>query len=263
MCAAGFAVTLATMATFGYGLDRWVFALLVWAALVFLPLRILLDASETPAARMRRALAGRIANDPGRYDRPGYLPVIVEELAARRVAMPRICHPLHGRQATAAAVALVTRAWTRPDAASALRQAIATLVSAVWHDATSLSAAATGASAENIQARWGAARALGGMSALTTILAAVYADRWGRDPVIRELEGRTLDGFLAAASDYCDEAALQVDALPWTEPPVASSVPEATVNEVRGAWQAFLAAGLPAPRALDAFVRAVLPAEGP
>jgi hypothetical protein len=249
-CAAGFAVTLALLAA-GGGLHRWVFALLVWGALVFVPLRILIESAETLGARARRAVAAEAAADPRRYERPAYLPFVVAALADRGPPPPRICTPAHARQAAEAAAALLGRIQRSGRDAEVHRGALRALVAAVAQSAADVSAAAAG----NIQARWDGARALGALSVLTSIVGAAFDDRWGAPADLPELDGRALDDYLAAALDYCDEAALQVDALPWTEPTLATST---DARGVVAAWQAFLAAGLPAPRALAAFLDALL-----
>jgi hypothetical protein len=258
LCATGALASLVALAGLGYGVDRWVFVLLVWVALVFLPARILLEASQTLAARTERAIAARIATDPARYEAPSTLPVIVRALA-QQVTLPRICQPQHRRSAVEAAIALITRANARPAPRAALRSAIGRLVAVAAREASALSAGATGAASLNIQARWERARALGALGGLATLLAAVHADRWGDPPAVDELEGRGLAEYLGAVMDYCDEAALKVDALPWTEPPVIVGPDAATIAEIGATWSAFLAAGSPAPRALAAFARAVLP----
>jgi hypothetical protein len=253
-CAAGFAVTLALLAA-GGGLHRWVFALLVWGALVFVPLRILIESAQTLGARARRAVAAEVAADPRRYERPAYLPFVVASLADRGPPPPRICTPAHARQAAEAAAALLERIHRSGRDAEVHRGALRALVAAVARAAADVSATATGGAAGNIQARWDGARALGALSVLTSIVGAAFDDRWGAPADLPELDGRALDDYLAAALDYCDEAALQVDALPWTEPSLATST---DAHGVVAAWQAFLAAGLPAPRALAAFLDALL-----
>ncbi|MGH2405695.1 MAG: hypothetical protein ACRDGN_14725, partial [bacterium] len=92
------------------------------------------------------------------------------------------------------------------------------------------------------------------------VLAALYVDRWGGPPPLPELGDRTLSDYLDAALDYCDEAALKVDALPWTEPLLRWPPNSADAEGVRATWRAFVAAGTPAPRALQAFLGTVLPA---
>jgi hypothetical protein len=257
-CAAGFAVTLGILVWRGAGLDRWVFVLLVWGVLVFVPLRIALESMQTLGVGMRHAVAGRVSANPRRYDDPIMLPVTVRALAERDALLPRICLPQHARQAREAATALVARTGTGAAAASRHRRAIAALVAATADEAAALSASATGSAADNIQARWDAARALGALGALVRILVAAYTDRWGVPPAVPELAGRDLREYLDALLDYCDEAALQVDALPWTEPPLDAEASHERLEEVRQTWRAFLAAGLPAPRALEAFVSTVL-----
>lgn len=247
------------MAGLGYGLDRWVFLLLVWTALIYVPLRILIEASEAWGTRTRRALTAQIAANPNRYTHAALLPVVVRDLGSREVTLPRICRPQHLRQATDAAVALITRGNAHGDARAAMTDIIRTLVAALAAGAASLSAAVNGEADGSIQARWEGARALGALGALTAILAAAFADRWGEPPVVPALGERSLADYLASALDYCDEASLQVDALPWTEPAIPPSLADDTLEGIAARWQAFLDAGLPAPRALSAFVEAVSP----
>jgi hypothetical protein len=235
-----------------------VFVLLVWVALVFLPARIFLEASQTLAARTQRAIAARIATDPARYERAAALPVMVRAFA-QQVALPRICQPHHRRSAVEAAIAIIARANERPAPQAVLRAVIARLVVAAAREAAALSAGVAGAAAVNIQTRWERARALGALGGLAAVLAAIHADRWGVQPSVDALGGRGLAEYLIAVMDYCDEAALKVDALPWTEPPVTAGPDAATIDAIRATWLAFLAAGRPAPRALAAFVHAVLP----
>ncbi len=257
-CAVGFVLTLGAMLLAGVGLDRWLFALIVWSALIFIPLRITLDASGPLGARALATLRRRLAGDPARYDRPEWLPVVVGELFARRVTMPRITTPVHARKAHDAATAVLRGLVGRADAHTRLGDAIRLTVAAAAVEAMQVSALASGPAAQPIQARWDGARALGTLAALIELLAAAFADRWGRPPVVPDLAGRPLRDFLDAALDYCDEAALQVDALPWTEPPLLPLLAPAAVDEVRTAWRAFVDAQPPATAALEAFVRAVL-----
>ncbi|MDR7418767.1 MAG: hypothetical protein QN178_07630 [Armatimonadota bacterium] len=260
VCVVGFVATMAVLVGFGYGLTRWIFVLLVWTVLIFVPLRIGLESAEALGARTRRRLADRLAADPERYEKTAHLPVLVEHLAARYVTMPRICTPQHAHAAREAAVALIRRTNATPAPRARLRDAIRGLLAVLGHDAVRLSAAVTGIAADNIQARWAAARALGTLGALVTILVAAYEDRWGEMEPLSELAGRTRDAYLAAVMDYCDEAAIEVDAMPWTEPPLTSDLPVERVEAIHGTWTAFLAAGLPAPGALEMFTTSVLQA---
>jgi len=52
----GYLVTLGTMAASGAGLRRWFFALLVWAVVVYIPLRIVLEAIYSLAPALRTKL---------------------------------------------------------------------------------------------------------------------------------------------------------------------------------------------------------------
>jgi hypothetical protein len=258
-CAGGAIITILFLAATGRGTNRWLFVVMLWGVIVFMPLWILIQSAQGLGAGARRALAARIARDPARYERAGYLPLAVERLAGTTLPLPRICLPRHRRQAIDAAVALIERANHRVPAPPALWSSVRVLLVAVGQEAAALSGAATGATADNIQARWDAARALGALGAVVSLLEAVHSDRWGSPPPVPELEGRDLREFLAAVLDYCDEAALEVDAMPWTEPPLPASAPLERLREIRETWRAFLAAGTPAPRTLEAFVDAVVP----
>jgi hypothetical protein len=231
---------------------------MVWGALVFLPAWLVIVSAQGLGPTARAALAARIAADPARYDRPTSLRLTVERLAADAVTMPRICLPLHRRQAVEAAIALVDDANARVPAAATLGTSIRRALLAATDEAAALSAAAAGPAAENIQARWDTARALGALSAAIAVLVEVHVDRWGSPPPLPELDGRAAGDHLAALLDYADAAAMDVDARPWMEPPLhASRGASAHMEAARGAWHAFLGAGLPAPRALAAFVDAL------
>jgi hypothetical protein len=258
VCIVGFVGSLAALQILGYGLERWVFVLIIWVVLIFIPLRITVEALRPFGARMRRRVADGLADDPRRFERVETLPIVVGDLAAREVTMPRFTKPEHALKARETAVAILRRTATGSDAAATLRAAIRTTLAATATEAVAVSASATGAAADNIQARWDGARALGGLAALVALLAAAYRDRWGGPPDLPELDGRPLRDYLDAAFDYCDEAALEVDALPWVEPPLDSVVDPQSIDGVRAAWKTFLAAGTPAPRALQAVVDVVV-----
>jgi hypothetical protein len=251
----GAAASIAVLASTGR-LDRWVFVIVVWGALVFAPAWLVITAAQGLGPTARAALAERLAADPARYDRAGPLRLTVERLAAGAVVMPRICRPLNRRQAVEAAIAIINDARRRQPAtplATGIRRALV----AATGEAMALSAAATGPAAENIQARWNSARALGAMSALTTILVEVHRDQSGSALRLPELGGRAISDHLAALMDYADEAAMDVDAQPWTEPLlIATETGSVPVVAARQAWYAFIDAGLPAPRALAVFVEA-------
>jgi hypothetical protein len=256
-CVAGAAITIALLAAAGR-LDRWLFAVLAWGALVFMPAWLLITAAQGLGPRARAALAARVATDPARYQHAGSLRLTVERLADGALAMPRICLPVNRRQAIEAAIALINDARPRPPAATALVASIRRALVLATDEALHLSAAATGPAADNIQARWDSARALGAISALAAILVEVHRDQSGSPPGLPELAGREASGQLAALFDYADEAAMEVDAPPWSEPRLIGA--EASLEQVvaaREAWHAFIRAGLPAPRALAAFVQSL------
>ena len=257
-CVAGFAVSLALLRMLGYGLDRWLFVLIAWAVLIFIPLRIVVEVLRPFGVRMRRRVADSLVDDPRRFERPELLPIVVGEIAVREVTMPRFTKPEQALKAREAAVAVLRRTMTGPDAAAQLSGAIRAVLAAAATEAVAVSASATGVAADTIQTRWEGARALGGLTALVAVLAAAYRDRWGALPDLPELDGRPLRDYLDAAFDYCDEAALQVEALPWTEPPLGPAVDPGAIERVRAAWKTFLAAGTPSPRALEAMVRVVV-----
>lgn len=258
VCIAGLVASLAALQILGYGLERWVFVLIVWVVLIFIPLRITVEALRPFGARVRRHVADSLAGDPRRFERVDTLPIVVGDLAVREVTMPRFTKPEHTLKTRETAVAILRRTATRPDAAAILHGAIRTALAAAATEAVAVSASATGTAADNIQARWDGARALGGLAAVVTLLAAAYRDRWGAAPDLPELDGRPLREYLDAAFDYCDEAALEVDALPWVEPPLNSPVDAQTIERVRAAWKTFLAAGTPAAGALEALVDIVI-----
>lgn len=259
ICVLGVGASLGVLHLLGYGLDRWIFVLIVWAVLVFIPLRIVVEALRPFGARMRRAVAEGLAGDPRRFERPEVLPIVVGDLFMREVTMPRFTKPDHALKMREAAVAILARTASGTDARRRLHGAIGATLAATATEAVAVSAAATGVAADNIQARWDGVRALGGLAALTMILAGAYRERWGAPPDLPELDGRPLRDYLDAAFDYCDEAALQVDALPWTEPPLGASVSPESVDGARAAWKDFLAQSPQTPRALDTLLAVLLP----
>ncbi|MGQ0548937.1 MAG: hypothetical protein ACT4PY_04635 [Armatimonadota bacterium] len=259
VCALGFVASLAALMILGYGADRWFFVLIVWAVFVFIPLRIWVEALQTVGLRVRQATVDQIAADPRRYERRELLPFLVQHLFVRHATMPRIAKPAQAYKAREAAEAIVGGAGPG-GGARMLVEAIRATLAAAELEAVALSASASGPDAGDIQSRWEGARALGALGALIQMLAAAHRDRWGALPPLPELGGRELADYLEAAMDYCDEAALKVDALPWTEPLLRASPHAAGAESVRGTWRAFVNAGTPSPRALQGFLETVLPA---
>src|SRR3989475_11704409 len=94
LCAIGYALTIMVMAGTGLGLRRWFFALLVWGALIYIPLRILLEAFHTIAPAMRQRLIAQTATRPARYASRAALEVAAEGLLGGRVVVPRCETPV-------------------------------------------------------------------------------------------------------------------------------------------------------------------------
>ena len=259
-CAMGFAASMAALIILGYGTDRWMFVLVVWIVFLYIPLRIAIETLQTVGLRLRDAAMDQIALDPRRYERPEALALLIEQLFIRHATLPRIAKPAHGQKAREAAAAILRRAGSTGVAAERLRAAIRAALAAAEVEAVALSASASGPGADDIQSRWEGARALGALGVLIQVLAAAHRDRWGDLPPAPELNGRSLADYVETVLDYCDEAALNVDALPWTEPLLRSSPRAADAEEIRASWRTFVAAGTPSPRALEGFLTTVLPA---
>lgn len=262
LCATGYLTTMAGQAALGYGLERWLFFLLVWAVLIFVPLRIAIEPLQTLGAGMRRQVVRRIPADPRRYEDPALLALFVAELFEQAVTMPRITLPQHARAAREAAVAILARTAGRAALPATLLDATRTAVAVIAREVAEVSEGATGATAASIQTRWDGARTLGGLAAMAQILDAAFTDRWGAPPDLPEMDGRPVRAFLEDVLEYCDEAALQVDALPWTRPPCRSprpaDRPAEDLDAVWAAWRAFVTAGSPSPRAQAALVGTIL-----
>jgi len=254
----GFGLTMLFLTATGQGTDRWFFILVVWLALIFIPLWLVTAAFETlgPALRVRMA-----RNLAGRLDRYGSLPgtaVLVEDLFAKQVVMPRITTPPQAYKVREAAVALVVLANRQPPALETLHEVVGRCLGGVEAWARDLGGwAAAAADPENIQVRWGTVRALAALAALSKTLVAVYEDRSGR--VWPDLDGRSLHAFLDAALDHCDELALRVEVTPWEEPALGLAADPEAVTHLRHTWQRYVDAPQPAPAALQAFLGVVLP----
>lgn len=253
-CLVGYIVTLAVMAARGTGPQRWFFPLLAWALFVYLPLRILLETAQTLAPAVRRTLTDEAAQRADRYTARGPLELLVDRFYGRHVVMPRIATPLQGIRARAAAVAVFLRL-SRRDAVSlpvVLTRCLAALD--VWVHALGIQAAREGSG--NIQLRWAGVRAVIALAALTKILLAAAEDR-REPPFAADLPPSLADDYLDACLDYCDDLALQVEVVPWTEPPLDLGVPPEIVTAVRERWTQYCEIDPPAVDARTAFVEAV------
>jgi hypothetical protein len=252
-CALGYAVTLGILAARGDGLQRWFFWLLVWVALAYIPLRILLDAARTGAAQVRRQMAARAAVRPDRYRDRQSLDLVVEGLLARSVVLPRIATPAQARQAKEAAVAVLRRA-----SGAELRQAATRCLATVETWVADLADWSAHQAPANIQARWADVRALAGLAALARVLAAAYEDQSGHPFAAGPLDSREVAAYLDACLEFCDRLALEVDVVPWTEPAPVLAVDGPVREHTRSAWRAYSSAAPPAVAARTAVVEALL-----
>src|SRR3972149_5945667 len=157
----GFGLTMLFLTATGRGTDRWFFILVVWLALIFIPLWLVTAAFETlgPALRVRMA-----RNLAGRLDRYGSLPgtaVLVEDLFAKQGVMPRINTPPQGykvREAAGAGGGLANR---QPPALETLHEGVGRCLGGVEAWARDLGGwADTVATPGKIQVRWGTVGAL-------------------------------------------------------------------------------------------------------
>lgn len=253
LCAFGYGLTLSVLFARGGGLRDWLFALFAWGLFVYLPLRILLEAFQSIAPRIRRSLVAQTLGQPRRYAMRPSVELLVDRMLDREVVMPRIATPLQRMKAHDGAVAVLLRLG-REDLASH-RGATIRCLAVIDRWVAELGADTSGP----IQARWASLRALAALAALTRILLAAYHDRAGAPLTVPNLQDRSLEAYLDACLDYCDELALKVDALPWTEPPLELPPQAATSEVVRGAWSTFAQTEPPAVEARDAFLTALVP----
>ncbi len=256
MCVTGYAMTLLAMAASGAGLRNWFFALLVWSVLIFVPLRILLEALLTVAPGARRQLIAQTAVRDDRYNSRASIALVVEGLSARTVMMPRIATPAQHAKANEGAVAILVR--TRGTMGAGVELAALRCLAAVEGWIAQLASWAAAHAAENIQARWTDVRALASLAALTRILIAAYEDRTGRGFAAGSLGGEAATGYLDACLDFCDQLAIEVDVAPWTEPGLQLDVAAGMRDETRTAWKTFSGIPSPALDARNAFVDTVL-----
>lgn len=247
LSAIGYGLTLLILAARGRA-EQWFFVLLVWALFVYLPLRIVLEAAQTLAPRLRRTLAARAAGQPGRYATRSGIELMVDALFERTVVMPRITTPVHAEKARTGAVAVLMQFRDEAGWRRATSGCLGTLDAWV----TWLGRWAAQRAGANIQARWGEVRALAAMAAMTRVLLAAYEDRGGRR--FGEADGPAdVAEFLDTCLDYCDDLALDVEVAPWSLPPLGLPLAEASTDELRTAWRTFVETTPPALEARTAF----------
>jgi len=254
LCVFGYGITLSVLFARGSGLRGWLFALFTWSLFVYLPLRILLEAFQSIAPRIRQRLVAQTVGHPDRYATRPSIELLVDRMLEHEVLMPRISTPHQRMKAHDGAVGVLLRVG-RKDIASH-REATARCLAVIDRWMEDLTADA----AQPIQARWANLRALAALAAVGKILLAAYRDRAGAPLVIPHLQPRSLEAYLDACLDYCDELALKIDALPWTEPSLELAPRDATSDVVRRTWVTFAQTEPPALEAREAFLNALMPA---
>ena len=255
LCGIGYALTLAIMAAAGIGLRRWFFVLLVWGALIYIPLRILLEALQTIAPAMRQRLITQTATRADRYVHRGSIELMVDGLLGRRVIMPRIATPTQQAKAREGAVAVLLRAHGR---SAEIATAAECCLAAVEHWVTHLASWSAAQAGGNIQARWADVRALVGLAVATEVLIAAYEDGAGSRFAAGSLQGDTATAYLETSLDFCDQLALDEDVVPWTEPELRLAVDPSLRDQARAAWKTFSETPSPALAARNAFVDIVM-----
>ena len=253
LCAAGFLITIIVLAARG-ALGRWFFALLVWALLVYVPLRIALEAAGTLAPALRRALAGEAAGESGRFSAPEAAALTVDGLLDREVVMPRIATPLQREKAREGALAVLLALRGK---AGRLPPTVVTALGCLDHWVTDIGPWAQREAGQNIQTRWREVRALSAMAAMTKIL--VAADEAAADGP-RESGGETVRRveFLDACLDYCDDLALEVDVRLWDERPLPVRITAELAVAIRDAWRVYAETGAPALESRKVFLDLLL-----
>ncbi len=257
LCAAGYLFTLSVMFATGGGLRRWFGALLVWALIFYLPLRILLETFQTLGPRLRRNLVSQVAGLPSRYANRASVELIVDGLFEREIVMPRIAKPVQTAKAKEGAVAVLLRVG-QGDVVH-FREAVVRCLATVDRWVAEIAEWSARAVPDNIQARWADLRALVSLTAQTKTLIAAYRDRSSESFAIPRLDGGSVGRYLDACLDYCDDLALKVDAQPWTEPPLGLMITPEVGEEMRRAWVRFCETASPALEAREAFVNVLLP----
>lgn len=256
VCAVGYTVTLAVLFARGIGLNRWLFVLLIWTLLVYLPLRILIEALQTIAPAIRKTLIAQTASDPDRYQSTASVELVVDGFFEHDVLMPRIAKPQDGLKVRDGSTAVLRAVHRVPEAD--LEHVSELCLGTVEQWVTELSAWAQSAAPQNIQARWAGIRALAAFAAFTKILTSAAADRPGRAVTPQDRARRDARAYLDASLDYCDQLALEVDVTPWTEPSLGIPAGADDAAAIRIAWTAYADTPPPAIEARNNFVKTLL-----
>jgi hypothetical protein len=258
LCGLGFLLTVVILAA-GGTLERWFFALLVWALFVYAPLRIILEAAGTLAPRVRRRLAAEAAENPGRFGPPVAAELTVDHLLDRDVVMPRITTPAQREKARDGAVAVLRAART---AGGGLPAAMGATLGCLDRWVTEIGPWAQREAGQNIQVRWREVRALAAMAAMAKVLLAA-GDTGTRTAGPAGHSREALSEFLDSCLDYSDDLALDVEVRPWEEPSLGLGITPAQAADIREAWKAYVDTGPPALETRTAFITRLLASSRP
>ena len=259
LCGLGFLITLVVLAARG-GLERWFFALLVWALFVYAPLRIMLEAAGTLAPTLRRRLAAEAAGDARRFASPAGTELAVDRLLEQKVVMPRIATPVQREKARDGAIAVRRALRAR---AGGVPAAIDVALGCLDRWVADIGPWAQREAGQNIQLRWREVRALAAMAAMTKVLLAADETAKGTSGGPHDRAGGGLARFLDACLDYCDDLALEVDVPVWEEPALDLRISPTLAQGVRDAWKVFAETGAPALEARKAFIDLLLASPRP
>lgn len=254
LCGLGFLVTIVVLAASG-GLERWFFALLVWALFVYAPLRIVLEAAGTLAPALRRRLAAEAAWDGRRFSSAAGTELAVDRLLEREVVMPRIATPVQREKARDGAIAVLLALRAN---AGGLPAAVTTALACLERWVADIGPWAEREAGQNIQARWREVRAFAALAAMTKVLLAADETPAATSRGAGDGADGGRAGFLDACLDYCDDLALNVEVPPWEEPALNLRISPVQAEEVRDAWRTFAETGAPALEARKAFIDLLL-----
>lgn len=255
ICVVGYIATLWTMAASGAGLRRWFFALLVWAVVVYIPLRIVLEAIYSLAPSLRTKLIAQTVTRSDRYASRGTIELVVDGFIADAVVMPRIATPAQHGKVKEGAVAILMG--VRHDGDAAAARAAQRCLAVVERWVSQSASWSAGQAAHNIQARWATVRALAALAGMTRVLIAAFEDRSGRKFSVGPVDSARATAYLEACLDFCDQMALEVDVAPWTEPALHLDVPPALRDRIWEAWKTYADTPSPALGARQALVELV------
>ncbi len=256
VCVVGYLVTLGMMAASDAGLRRWFFALLVWAVVVYIPLRIVLEAIYSLAPALRSKLIAQTVTRSDRYASRGTIELVVDGLIADAVVMPRIATPAQHGKVKDGAVAILLR--VREDGDAAVARAAQRCLATVERSVTQNASWSADQAAHNIQVRWATVRALAALAGMTRVLIGAFEDRSGQTFSAGSLDSARAIAYLEACLDFCDQLALEVDVAPWTEAALQLDIAPGLRDRIWEAWKTYADIPSPALEARQAMAEAVL-----